>query len=431
MAAPGSNFPYFKDQIAALSPSPDKSELLGGEFLLHEGVVDVHYAPFDGTNPEARVVLVGITPGWTQMQQAFETARAALVRGDDDDEVLRRVKGEASFKGMRSTLVRYLDGIGLPGALGVGSTEALFSTHRHLLHTTSILRYPVFVDGENYTGSKPRMADVEFLREQIEGMFAPEMDAIPAALIVPLGRAVDESVASLVRAGHIDTVRILTGFPHPSGANAGGPAQFERNRDDMANQVAHWNGGPAPVRQPAPTTPPPIAPVRDPRPKRRTGASNGLVKSMYWMPGGKDSYLRVTERILSHLGAPTGDPCTWVAAEFGCSPATADSALGFLRKAGLVGTDQGAQFLSTADPNVVMDAFADHFVFVAEVVELCESGASADEIRREANATGLVNWKTDVQAKIRLDWLTACGMLVESSGAFVTTAEGRAWLASR
>lgn len=78
-----------------------------------------------------------------------------------------------------------------------------------------------------------------------------------------------------------------------------------------------------------------------------------------------------------------------------------------------------------------MDAFADQFVFVAEVVESCESGASADEVRRGANATRIVNWKTDVQAKIRIDWLTACGMLTETGGVHVTTAAGRAWLAGR
>ena len=45
------------------------------------GDLKVYYAPFEYVNPEARIVLVGITPGPTQMVNANKEARLALQRG--------------------------------------------------------------------------------------------------------------------------------------------------------------------------------------------------------------------------------------------------------------------------------------------------------------------------------------------------------------
>lgn len=167
------------------------------------------------------------------------------MRGDDDEEVLRLVKADASFKKLRARLVEYLDGICLAEVLGVASTAALFESRRDLLHTTSILRYPVFVDGKNYSGSGKAMADVPALAEMVDQLFAPEIEAVPGALVVPLGKAVDATVATLVRSGRLDAARVLSGFPHPSGANAGGPARFARNQPALAEKVRGWSGSPA------------------------------------------------------------------------------------------------------------------------------------------------------------------------------------------
>ncbi len=42
------------------------------------GDMKIYYAPFEYTNPSARIVLVGITPGPTQMVNANNEARRAL-----------------------------------------------------------------------------------------------------------------------------------------------------------------------------------------------------------------------------------------------------------------------------------------------------------------------------------------------------------------
>ena len=76
----------------------------------------------------------------------------------------------ASFKGMRRDLAQWLDDLGLAAVLGLRSCSELFEdSHRALLHTTSAVRYPVFVRGRdgsltNYSGSSPEFVAHPWLR---------------------------------------------------------------------------------------------------------------------------------------------------------------------------------------------------------------------------------------------------------------------------
>jgi hypothetical protein len=156
-----------------------RHDLLVPEFLLHQdGALAVYYAPFDHVNERARVVVVGITPGWAQMEVSFRQARADLLAGRPLPEVAERAKYAASFAGsMRANLVAMLDGIGVPAALGIGSAAALFGAQRSLLHPTSVVRYPVLVGGAaaNYTGHAPRLLRHPLLGRYAFGPFADEL----------------------------------------------------------------------------------------------------------------------------------------------------------------------------------------------------------------------------------------------------------------
>jgi hypothetical protein len=91
------------------------ADLLCSTFRLFSEVgLDVYYAPFHYLNRDARVVLMGLTPGWTQMEQAFRTSRQALNDGLEGTALFRRIDRTGSFSGsMRKNLVDMLDGIGL------------------------------------------------------------------------------------------------------------------------------------------------------------------------------------------------------------------------------------------------------------------------------------------------------------------------------
>src|SRR5690349_2224573 len=75
--------------------------------LARSGDLHVAYAPFDHVAAEARLVVVGITPGLTQAVAALQEARKGLSAGHSHAQVLRNAKLTASFSGgaMRSNLV--------------------------------------------------------------------------------------------------------------------------------------------------------------------------------------------------------------------------------------------------------------------------------------------------------------------------------------
>jgi hypothetical protein len=209
--------------------------------LAREGSLAVCYAPFDFVNPDARLALVGITPGQQQMMIAFREAKAALEAWLDRVETCRRAKRAASFGGsIRPNLCAMLDGVGLPARLGLASAGDLFGPANALVHTTAAVRYPVFVGGANYTGHRPRLVASPLLRRMVETALAEELAAMPGALVIPLGRAAADAVDLLVRAGAVDGRRVLSGFPHPSGANGHRARRFAERRDELTEQAAAW-----------------------------------------------------------------------------------------------------------------------------------------------------------------------------------------------
>lgn len=235
------------DFVEAIKALPDKTplqkaDLLTDDFrIVQEKDLEIFYAPLDDVNRQAKVMVVGITPGWTQMEIAYRQARLDLFAGLSGTQVCRRAKEQAGFAGgMRANLVSMLDGIGLPGYLGLSDSESLFSSHRSLLHTTSAIRYPVFVGGKNYTGHRPRLLKHETLRTFLDTHLAVELEQANGAVIVPLGKAVSEVLSYMVERGRVDERRCLIGFPHPSGVNVRRTEQFNDRKDALEDRLQSW-----------------------------------------------------------------------------------------------------------------------------------------------------------------------------------------------
>lgn len=226
----------------------ERSDLLIPSLLLHrEDGLEMYYAPFEAVNPSASVVLLGITPGWTQMEIAYRAARRDLDLESTWGEICARAKQSASFAGtMRTNLVRMLDDLGVAGLLGILSASDLFASAARLVHTTSAIRYPVFVKGRNYTGYTPGILRNAFLRECVDAMLAPELLAVPDAIIVPLGNAVSEVLRYLADRGRLSPERCLFGFPHPSGANGRRVRDFTAHYDRLAEKMeSHFRRAPS------------------------------------------------------------------------------------------------------------------------------------------------------------------------------------------
>lgn len=237
-------FEVFAPSIRALPGRQrlTKDDLLTDEFRLHqEERLAVYYAPFDYVNEGAKVAVVGITPGWTQMEKAYRSARRDLLDGLGPVEVCRRAKQGASFAGsMRTNLISMLDALGLRAYLGIESAASLFSEHHPLLHTTSAVRYPVFVKGRNYTGHSPKLLKTDTLRWYVNNVLARELQRVTHALVVPLGRAVSAMLDHLAETGQLDRDRCLLGFPHPSGANGHRAREFAERRKSLERQLREW-----------------------------------------------------------------------------------------------------------------------------------------------------------------------------------------------
>jgi hypothetical protein len=194
--------------------------------LAQDGAVEVCYAPFEHVNPKARVVIVGITPGRTQMLNALRECRRQLQAGASDEVALHASKTTGAFSGaMRPNLVALLDAVGLHRWLGLSSCADLFGRAAVMMQTASVLRHPVFVNGQNYNGT-PNMTRHGLLRQQLVEGFGRDMQALQDAVFLPLGDKVAEALHYLADQGMLERERILDGLPHPSGANAERIAYF-------------------------------------------------------------------------------------------------------------------------------------------------------------------------------------------------------------
>jgi hypothetical protein len=216
-----------------------KEDLLTDKFLMNRhGSIETYYAPHNEyVNPAARVVIIGITPGFSQMRAAYQIARAGLAEGLPETEICKRAKEGASFAGsMRHNLVSMLDQLGLPDYLGLSTSGELFEQQRSLLHTTSLLRYPVFVNQRNYSGSAPDLLSSSYLWEMSHLSILKELSLLERkeqALIIPLGIKVEAALSMLIREGKLTASQCLSGFPHPSGANGHRYSQFSARFKSM------------------------------------------------------------------------------------------------------------------------------------------------------------------------------------------------------
>ena len=202
-----------------------KSNVVSSKFLIaKKDNIKIYYAPFDYINPKAKIMIVGITPGLQQMLQSFEVI--------NQGKSLKEVKDLSSFKGsMRTTLVKYLDELKINKTLKIKSCESLFNKNSKYLHTTSLVKYPVFDQGKNYSGSN--ILKKKMLIEFIEKNFLKELKTLKKAIIIPLGNTVSSTIEYLNSKYNLKLTCFLKGFPHPSGANARKNIQFKENRSSM------------------------------------------------------------------------------------------------------------------------------------------------------------------------------------------------------
>lgn len=168
---------------------------------------------FDYVNPKAEVVIVGITPGNSQL------------KGDRVGLSPREVKRMNAFAGgMRRNLVHMLDYIGVNQLLGIETCKSLWEEDFDRVEMTSLLKeatYELMKDGtKEMFRHAEKIAKSEKLTKMLEEGFLEDCKSYNnAVLFVACGSGVYNELKRLQSEKKIQGD--VVGIAHPSGANTG------------------------------------------------------------------------------------------------------------------------------------------------------------------------------------------------------------------
>ena len=192
--------------------SPFSSSLL----IEKQSDIEVYFSPFEHVNTEAKIVLVGISPGPTQAHNANIAAKTGFKNNLSEEKVSQLAKETASFSGaLRNNLIAMLDDIGVNSRLRINSCSSLFGENKDLVHSTSIFRYPTLFKGKPISTAK-NWRRHEILENMVTSCFENECSQLHSdVLYIPLGQGVAEILLSLSQRGKIKEKMILAGMPHP------------------------------------------------------------------------------------------------------------------------------------------------------------------------------------------------------------------------
>ena len=170
------------------------------------------------------------------MRIAYEAAAQAMANGMSAGAADRLEKPQVAYAGsMRVNLIKMLDELGLARALDVATSAALFGTAA--LRTGSVLRFPVFKKGVNYSGYSPTPTKHPALRAMLDQLLRAECEMVAHCPILPLGKTAELALQHGVNNGWLDPMRVLNEFPHPSGANGHRHRQFAAAKAHLSEQL--------------------------------------------------------------------------------------------------------------------------------------------------------------------------------------------------
>lgn len=184
---------------------------------------EIFYVPFEHMNRNARLVIVGITPGPNQIALAYDAVRAGLNGGLTDEDVLVRAKESGSFGGpqMRPKLLKMLQAFGFPELLGIQDAAELWGSASALLHATSVVPHAAIRSGKPFAGSFDDVLESPIMKASFERDFAATLPLLSGdALYVALGPTPLDALDWCAAHGLVRRERVMGAFAHPS--NNGG-----------------------------------------------------------------------------------------------------------------------------------------------------------------------------------------------------------------
>lgn len=165
---------------------------------------------FDYVNPKAEVVIVGITPGNSQLD------------GSREGLTPREIKRKFAFAGrMRPNLVNMLDFIGVNRLLGIESCSTLWEEDFDKVDMTSLLKDATYIVGKSRRmmfKDTEMIAKSKVLTDKYENGFVKDcLQYKRARLFVACGQGVYDELMKLKERGVITAP--VVAIAHPSGNN--------------------------------------------------------------------------------------------------------------------------------------------------------------------------------------------------------------------
>lgn len=206
--------------------------------LGHQGRYDLQYIPFEHVNANARLVIVGITPGNNQLELAYSRAQQLLETGASVNEILIEIKKAGSFGGpaMKPNLLKLLRHFHFDKLLCIDDVTSLWAENAELLHSTSTVPHAAFKNGKMFAGTFDEIMASSLLKECFIDCFVPSAKAMNKdALFVGLGQCPQAALEWCVREGVLSRKQVLGSFCHPS-TSGGSTVKFylrEVSRKDL------------------------------------------------------------------------------------------------------------------------------------------------------------------------------------------------------
>ena len=211
-------FHHFSDDLMRLGAAG----LAAPQFSLGKsGAYELRYTPFEYANRGAKLVIVGITPGNTQLELSYGAAQQLLRQGHPNDQILREMKKVGAFGGpsMRPNLFKMLRHFQFERLLGIADVESLWGSDADLLQSTSVVPHAAFKAGKMFAGSFDEVLASPLLNECFRDCFVPSVrDMNSGALFVGLGPCPEAALDWCVRHGALQRKQVLGAFCHPSSA---------------------------------------------------------------------------------------------------------------------------------------------------------------------------------------------------------------------
>ncbi|WP_322048163.1 hypothetical protein [Paraburkholderia sp. J67] len=189
--------------------------------LGQSGGYELRYTPFEYVNRDAKLVIVGITPGNTQLELSYGKAQELLRQGLPFDQTLREIKKFGAFGGssMRPNLLKMLRHFEFERLLGISDVELLWGEHADRLQSTSVVPHAAFKRGKMFAGSFDEVLASSLLSECFRDCFVPSVKEMSSdTLFVGLGPCPQAALDWCIRNGNLHPKQVLGAFCHPSGA---------------------------------------------------------------------------------------------------------------------------------------------------------------------------------------------------------------------